>query len=62
MQIANVQESLAKKARYQPNTQFDDLFSIVAHPHVLWLATESILLNDGANTSGAATRNRAHTL
>lgn len=52
MLIANVQESLARKARYQPNTRFDDLFNIVAHPHVLWVAAAAILQNDGANTAG----------
>jgi RNA-directed DNA polymerase len=52
MLIANVQESLARTAHYQPNTRFDDLFNIVAHPHVLWVAAQSIILNDGANTPG----------
>lgn len=52
MQIAKVQESLARKALYQPNTTFDDLFSLVAHPYWLWVATESILKSSGANTPG----------
>jgi group II intron reverse transcriptase/maturase len=52
MQIAKVQESLARKALYQPNTRFDDLFNLVAHPYWLWIATESILANSGANTPG----------
>lgn len=52
MQIAKIQESLARKALYQPNTKFDDLFSLVAHPHWLWVATESILQSSDAKIAG----------
>jgi RNA-directed DNA polymerase len=52
MQIAKVQESLARKALYQPNTRFDDLFSLVAHPYWLWVAAESILQSSGAEIAG----------
>ncbi len=52
MQIAKVQESLARKALYQPNTRFDDLFSLVAHPYWLWVATESFLQSNGAKLAG----------
>ncbi len=52
MQIAKVQESLARTALYQPNTKFEDLFSLVANPYWLWIATEAILDNSGANTPG----------
>jgi len=52
MQIAKVQESLARKALYQPNTRFDDLFSLVAHPYWLWVATESILQSSDAEVAG----------
>jgi len=52
MQIAKVQESLARKALYQPNTRFENLFNLVAHPYWLWVATESILQSSGANMPG----------
>jgi len=52
MQIAKVQESLARKALYQPNTKFDDLFSLVAHPYWLWVATESVLTGSSASIPG----------
>lgn len=52
MQIAKVQESLARKALYQPNTRFDDLFSLVAHPYWLWVATEGILQSSSAEMAG----------
>jgi len=52
MQIAKVQESLARKALYQSNTKFDDLFSLIANPYWLWVATECILQNSGARTPG----------
>ncbi|MDQ2713374.1 MAG: reverse transcriptase domain-containing protein [Chloroflexota bacterium] len=52
MQIAKVQESLARKALYQPNTHFDDLFSLVTHPHWLWVATESVLQSSNAHIPG----------
>ncbi|MDQ2903488.1 MAG: reverse transcriptase domain-containing protein [Chloroflexota bacterium] len=52
MQIAKVQESLARKALYQPNTQFDDLFSLVTHPHWLWVATEHVLQGHDAHVPG----------
>src|SRR5438552_6986789 len=52
MRIAKVQESLARKALYQPNTRFDDLFSLVAHPYWLWVATESVLQSESAKLAG----------
>lgn len=52
MQIAKVQESLARKALYQPNTRCDNLFSFVAHPHWLWVATESVLRSESAGITG----------
>ncbi|MDQ6661080.1 MAG: reverse transcriptase domain-containing protein [Chloroflexota bacterium] len=52
MQIAKVQESLARKALYQPNTKSDDLFNLVAHPYWLWVATECILQSSGSTTPG----------
>ncbi|HEY0757035.1 MAG TPA: reverse transcriptase domain-containing protein [Ktedonobacteraceae bacterium] len=52
MQIAKVQASLARKALYQPNTRFADLFNLVIHPHWLWIATESVLSSQGASVAG----------
>jgi RNA-directed DNA polymerase len=52
MQIAKVQESLARKALYQPNTRCDNLFSLVVHPYWLWVATESVLQSESASIAG----------
>jgi len=61
MQIAKVQESLARKALEQPNLLFENLFRYVSHPHWLWVAAESILQNSGAHTPGIDGITKANT-
>ncbi len=50
--IIAMQQILAKKALYQPNHRFNDLYGLVRDPIWLRVALESILLNDGAKTAG----------
>ncbi len=43
MNVVKLQQSLARKALYQPNHRFDDLFSLVAHPVWLRQALDNVL-------------------
>ena len=50
--IIKTQRSLAKKAKYQPQHQFDHLYRLICRSDWIRTALEAILCNQGAKTAG----------